>query len=169
VPSRLPPSPRADVFSRLLRGLHWLEDAVLVSALASMLVFAVAQILMRNLFDAGLLWTESFLRTLVLWVAMLGALVATRDNNHISIDVLARYLPDAAARWLDVLTSLAAAAVCGAVGYISIELLQFEYEDGTIAFGFVPVWVFQLVIPAGFLLMAVRFVLYGLRRLLARG
>ena len=47
-------------------------------ALVSILVMALIQIVLRNVFDSGLLWAESFLRILVLWIAILGAMVATR-------------------------------------------------------------------------------------------
>jgi len=71
--------------------LHRVEDAALILALASMLVMALAQIVLRNFFDTGLLWAEPFLRILVLWVAMLGGMVATREGRHIAIDAAARY------------------------------------------------------------------------------
>ena len=50
-------------------GFHRLEDGALVLALVSMLVMALTQIVLRNVFDSGFLWAESFLRILVLWVA----------------------------------------------------------------------------------------------------
>ena len=74
------------IYSPLVDFLHRLENIALISALISMLGIAVLQIFLRNFFDSGFLWAESFLRILVLWVAMLGAMVATREKNHISID-----------------------------------------------------------------------------------
>ena len=82
---------------KLFRYLHRLEDSLLVFSLLAMLLIALGQIVLRNGFDSGVLWAESFARILVLWVAMLGAMVATRENNHISIDAVSRYLPN---HWL---------------------------------------------------------------------
>ncbi|MFT6012233.1 MAG: TRAP-type C4-dicarboxylate transport system permease small subunit, partial [Candidatus Azotimanducaceae bacterium] len=79
---------------KLFRYLHRLEDSLLVFSLLAMLLIALGQIVLRNGFDSGVLWAESFARILVLWVAMLGAMVATRENNHISIDAVSRYLPN---------------------------------------------------------------------------
>ncbi len=124
-----------------------------------MLGTAVGQIILRNLFDSGLLWAESFLRILVLWVAVLGAMVATREKNHINIDALSRLVKG---RWLlltTVATAWFAAAICFTTAYYSVEFIQYEYEDGTIAFAEVPTWLCQSIIPFGFAVMGLRFVI----------
>lgn len=141
----------------LVRALQWLEDGALITALLTMLGLALLQIVLRNFFDAGLLWAESFLRILVLWVAMLGAMVATRQGNHISVDALARYLPVTWTRWFRLVTGLFSASVCGLVAWYSLEFVGYEYEDGTIAFGDVPSWLCQVILPIGFGVMAIRF------------
>ncbi len=152
----------------VIRVLHRLEDAALIVALLTMLVFALLQILLRNLMDGGILWAEPFLRILVLWVAILGAMVATRENNHISIDALSRYL---SSRWrsvASVVTGSFASVVCLTVAWYSIELLRFEYEDATIAFASVPTWVCESIIPFGFLVMSIRFALHTVSTILGR-
>ncbi|MBQ75808.1 MAG: C4-dicarboxylate ABC transporter permease [Gammaproteobacteria bacterium] len=148
------------MFKRLLYGLHRFEDGALISALASMLILAIVQIALRNILDTGFLWVESFLRILVLWVAILGAMVATREKNHINIDALSRYAPRGLRLVLQLCTSLFAAVTCAIVSWYSIEFIQFEYEDQTIAFASVPTWVCQSILPIGFAVMAVRFA-YG--------
>lgn len=139
------------------RILHRLEDGVLVLALATMLGMAIYQIILRNFFDSGLVWAESFVRVLVLWIAMLGAMVATREDRHINIDAISRFLPVTVARLAAVVTRLFAAVVCGLVAFYSLELVMFEFEDQTIAFAMVPNWVTQSVIPFGFAVMSLRF------------
>ena len=58
-----------------------------------MIIFlALLQILLRNAFGFGFLWAESVLKILVLWIALLGAMVATREDHHIKIDLLERFL-----------------------------------------------------------------------------
>lgn len=137
--------------------LHRFEDLVLISALLSMLAMALVQILLRNFFDAGIFWAESFLRILVLWIAMLGAMVATRNAKHLSIDVAARFLRTRHVRWISVFTNLFSSAVCGVIAYYAFLFAKFEYEDGTIAFAIVPSWVCQSILPFGFAVMAIRF------------
>lgn len=122
-----------------------------------MLAMALMQILLRNFFDAGIFWAESFLRILVLWIAMLGAMVATRNANHLSIDVAARFLPARHVLWISVFTSLISSFVCAVIAYYAFLFVKFEYEDGTIAFAIVPSWVCQSILPFGFGVMSVRF------------
>ena len=141
----------------IIHNIHRLEDTVLVSALVSMLVMAVVQIALRNFFDAGLLWAESFLRILVLWIAMLGAMVATRESNHISIDALSRFLDPRLNQVIQIAVSCFSAVICFIVAYYAVEFVRYEYLDETIAFGDVPTWVCQSIIPVGFLVMSLRF------------
>ena len=145
-----------------LRMIHRLEDSLLVSALISMLLMAVLQICLRNFFDSGIFWAESFLRILVLWIAMLGAMVATRESNHISIDVVSRYLNPLPRKLVELFTRWLSACICGVVAFYSFEFVQYEYEDKTIAFAEVPTWMCQSIIPFGFAVMAIRFVINGL-------
>jgi len=145
----------------VIKILHRVEDLALVSALISMLVLAVVQILLRNFLDSGFLWAESFLRILVLWVAILGAMVATRQGNHISIDVVSRYLPYRMALVTTFATSLVAAIICAAMAWYSLEFVKFEYEDGAIAFSSVPSWLCEAILPLGFAVMSLRFVVRG--------
>lgn len=146
------------VLRHSLRWIHRFEDGVLILALFSMLLMALTQIVLRNFFDSGFLWAESFLRILVLWVAMLGAMVATRERNHISIDLLSRFLNPAVYRPLRILAQVFAAGVCFTAAFYSVDYIRYEYEDGTIAFASVPVWVCQSILPVGFVVMGLRFI-----------
>lgn len=147
------------IYSPLVDVLHRLENVALISALISMLGIAVLQIFLRNFFDSGFLWAESFLRILVLWVAMLGAMVATREKNHISIDALSRYLSQPIQKGTRLLTDSFSAGICGTVAWYSFTYVQLEYEDQAIAFLNVPTWLCQTILPFGFAVIALRFVI----------
>jgi len=56
---------------KLFRWVHLTEDALLVFSLLAMLCIALLQIILRNGFDSGMLWAESFSRVLELWIGML--------------------------------------------------------------------------------------------------
>jgi TRAP-type C4-dicarboxylate transport system permease small subunit len=145
------------VLKALLRLLHKVENSALWIALATMLALALLQIVLRNFFDTGLLWVESFLRILVLWLAMLGAMIGTRERNHIRIDILSRFASMRAKVWLSRINALFASMICLVATYASIQLVAFEYQDGLTAFAWVPVWFCQLILPVGFLVMFLRF------------
>lgn len=143
----------------LWRGLHLVEDATVALLLLMMIVLAVAQILMRNLADTSMVWVDPFLRVAVLWMALLGASIAARDNEHIAIDVATRYMPARFARWVAVFTSLCTAAICAVVAWYALRFVRDTHAYGDTAFADVPAWTCQAAIPVAFALIALRYVI----------
>ncbi|MAS25138.1 MAG: C4-dicarboxylate ABC transporter permease [Oceanospirillaceae bacterium] len=151
---------------KLLTLLHKAEDAILVLLLFIMIVLAGFDILARLLFGGGILWISPFLRVMVLWVGLFGALIATRSREHITIDLINRMAPDSVKRWLSVLTQAFAAFICGVIGWHSAEFVQAAWQYGDTVFGEVPAWPLQAIMPLTFSLMAVRFALQAINDLL---
>jgi len=142
---------------KLLRGLHRAEDLLLGLLLASLLLLGLAQIGLRLFFGTGLEWAEPVERMGVLWLALLGALGATRERRHIAIDALPRLLPPKLHRAAWALTQLATAVVCGVLAWTGWGMVGMEREAPTLFVQGVSSWVPMLVFPAGFALMALRF------------
>jgi TRAP-type C4-dicarboxylate transport system permease small subunit len=143
-----------------------LEDAVLVSILSSMILLAAGQILLRNVFDVGFIWTDELLRMLVLWIALAGAVAASRADKQINIAVLDRLLPDKLAAISKILVHAFAAAVCGMVTVVSVQFVRSSYTYGDVLLGQVPAWLLQLVLPLGFALITWRYSLFTVGGLL---
>jgi C4-dicarboxylate transporter, DctQ subunit len=152
-PALVPPSPGA----RLLRGLHALEDGLLAALLGSLLLLAVVQIALRVFLGSGLDWAEPVSRVGVLWLALLGALGATRTRRHIAIDALPRVLPPRLQRAAWIVTQLAAAGVCATLAWTGWGMVAFEREAPSMFVPGVPSWWPMLAFPAGFALIALRF------------
>lgn len=146
-------------FTAFWRSLHLIEDAALVLLLLVMILLAVSQIVLRNLGDQSLVWADPFLRVSVLWIGLLGASIAARDNSHIAIDIATRYLGGGAARVAGVLLSLFAAVVCGIVGWHAVLFVRDEYEGGAMAFAQVPVWLCEVIMPVAFVLISIRYLI----------
>ena len=85
-------------FSRLEKVGRAGEDAVLVIILTAMILLAASQIVLRNFFNFGFIWADEMLRMLVLWIAVAGAVAASRTDKHINISILDRFLPDRGAK-----------------------------------------------------------------------
>lgn len=144
---------------RCLLYLNRVEDGLLVMMLSVMVILAIAQIFYRNIFDAGIVWIDPLLRVLVLWVAIMGAVVATRTNNHIRIDYFTRHFSHHINVFILRLVFAFSFVICTLVAWHSVRFVQMDYEFATIAFSDVPVWVTSLIIPVGFALMAFRFLM----------
>jgi TRAP-type C4-dicarboxylate transport system permease small subunit len=143
----------------LYRLLLRIEDTLLVVLLSGMILLASAQILLRNLWDSGLIWADPLLRVLVLWLTMLGAMAATRERHHIQIDLLSRFLSPRNRRVVRGLTDLFAAVVCALLAWHSGRFVWLEFQDGGILFAMLPAWVCEAVMPLGFGVMSLRFLL----------
>ena len=144
-----------------------LEDLVLVALLTGMILLAVGQIVLRNVFDLGFVWTDELLRLLVLWLAVAGAVAASRSDRHISLAVLDRFLPPRGRHLSAVLTHLFTAAVCALIAYHSLDFVLTSREFDDVLLGNVPAWPLQAVMPVGFALITWRYVLLALREGLA--
>ena len=151
------------IFSRLERIGRAGEDAVLVIVLTGMIVLASSQIVMRNLFDFGFIWSDELLRLMVLWIAVGGAVAASRDNKHISIDVLGRFLPGRLAKAAHTAIYFFTAVICGLVTSFSYAFVKMSHEFGDVLLGHVPAWMLQAVLPLGFALITWRYGLFTIR------
>lgn len=153
-----PSSPLAGV----LRVLGVIEDGLLVVLLAAMVAVAGAQIVLRNFFDGALLWADPLLRVAVLWVGMIGAMVATRGDRQITIDVVSRFLPDRWRSGVRVLTDWFTAVVAAVVAWSAFRLVLGDREAGGVAIAFLPVWVCEAIVPVAFAVIALRYLVFGL-------
>lgn len=142
----------------LLKTFHRIEDGLLVAVLFLMIALSVLEIILRNFFGLSLVWIEPVLQNGVLWIALLGAMVGSRRDEQIRIDIASHYLPDIVKRWLSVLIDLVTAGICGVVAWYSATFVftdQIQY--GGMAFAHMPSWVLQAIIPVGFVMIGLRY------------
>lgn len=127
-----------------------------------MVAIAVYQVLARNLFGGGLVWGTALVQVAMLWMTMVGASVAVGGNRHIKIDIVNRFGGAKLQAFASRATALFAAALCGALGWYSIDFIRWDYIDGVLAFANVPAWLCESVIPVVAFWMALRFVLQAI-------
>jgi len=145
------------VLERLDRWLTIVETTLLGAALAAMLGLSMTQIVLRNVFDAGIGWADPLVRVLVLWVGLLGAVTAARRNKHIRVDVLTRFLSPRWRALAGVVGHAVTSFVAALVGWHGARLVLMEREFETIAFSGIPAWTLQTIIPVGFGLIALTY------------
>lgn len=140
----------------LFRLLGRVEEGAIALLLGSLVVLGSTQIVLRNFFHSGLLWADPLMRHAVLWLGCLGAAAATSEVRQIHIDVFTRLLPERArpARRMVVYTATAAAAF--ALGVAALRLVVDERAFGDVAFGGIPTWVLQTVLPFSLFVISYR-------------
>jgi TRAP-type C4-dicarboxylate transport system permease small subunit len=157
----------------LNRILTWLgkagiaaENALLLILLLGMIGLSAAQIILRNFFDIGFFWTDELLRLLVLWVAVIGAVAASRTDRHISINLVENYLGERSLALTRLVVHAFSAVICALVTWFSIDFVRTSHEYGDVLLGGVPAWWLQFVLPLGFGLIAYRYTLFVLQDVL---
>ena len=141
------------------------EDVILMLLLVGMVFLSFLQIMLRNVFGIGLIWLEPLVRQMLLWIALAGAMVATRDHNHITVDAVSRFLPPGRIKFASgFLCDTFAATVCGLLTYSTFLVFYGEFQDpllGNIMPG-LPHWASLLTLPVAFGVMTLRFVRFSL-------
>ena len=147
--------------SSLLKKLDFLgrrlEDIFLAALLTLMILLAGWQIVQRNFIGGGMIWGDELLRLMVLWLGLLGAMAASRDNRHVSIDLMLRFLPQKFKPPVQMTLHLFTAIVCGMLAYSSLSFVQMEHEYQTKVLTGLPAWWFELILPIGFGMMSFRY------------
>jgi TRAP-type C4-dicarboxylate transport system permease small subunit len=145
------------LLARLERFGRLAENAALVILLATLVLLAVGQIILREVFETGFFRADELIKLLVLWLAMVGSIAATRDNRHIRIDALSHLLPDGAVTAIRLFVDVFAAIVCGVIAWQAWRYLQLEIEFEDTVLINVPAWLAHVIVPGAFALMSYQF------------
>ena len=150
------------------RAFVWVENALCCLIVLAIMGVAVWRIVVREAeWQVNAMWADPFLKHAVLWLTLIGAALATKDRNHINIDVVGRLLKG---RWrsaCQVLTSLFSTVICALLAYACCRFVLDQrtafidqtYDSSGTIFGNVPAWHAQAVMPVAFAIMSLRFLL----------
>jgi len=135
------------------------EKTLLVVLFVAMVIISVMQIMMRNFLGSGLIWAEPLARIIVLWITLMGAMIASRHNQHIAIDVVVKKLSDRFRIITIRISSIFTATICFVVAWYSFQFVLEEYKYGGIVFANIPNWICEAIIPVAFFVIAIRYLI----------
>ena len=147
--------------SKLINGLCKVEAFALIIIFAFTLGLALLQIILRNVFDTSISWADDATKIMVLWIGMLGAMMASCKMEHIRIDILSHYLPEKWHSASQYLVYSFSALVCFIVAYYAYQMVLLDKADGIMGFASVPLWICESIIPFAFFVMGLRFFLFN--------
>lgn len=127
-----------------------------------MVLLGITNLLMRWLFSVSIIWVDIQLRQMVLWIGLLGSVLAAAKRRHIRIDLIDHFFSEQSKLIINRVTSILSAAGSFYLGCISIGFILSEREAGLaldrIMFSLsMPLWIVELIIPVGFFLMSLFF------------
>src|SRR5690242_7485816 len=79
--------------NRIIDGFCRVLELLIAAALAAMVVMVFGNVVLRYVFNSGIIVSEEVSRWLFLWVTFLGAIVALREHAHLGTDALISRLP----------------------------------------------------------------------------
>ena len=157
---------------KLLRGIdtcsRW--GAYLSSlAMLSIVTLILVEIVLRTFFNSSTMISDEYSGYLMVTMVMLGLSYTLAEGSHIRITILSERLKGRAAQSLDLVATLIAAALCGYALYHSLWMVQDTYSYRILADSIseTPLYLPQILIPVGLLLLELQLIAHFLRRLLS--
>ena len=145
-----------------------IETTLIVVVLGGLVVFATAQIVLRNFFSIGVNWSDGLIRLVVLWLALLGTLVASREGRHLTMGAVTRWLPQRLQTGAGVIADLFAAIFCALLARYAVSFVAGSREFGDTLLNVVPAWWLQAPLPIAFALSTWQFLVRAVLRALHR-
>jgi C4-dicarboxylate transporter DctQ subunit len=126
------------------------------------LAFALWQVVSRYFFpQQSISYAEEVIVYLVIWAIMIVSSQLVRTDSHVRPDLVLKVVPAGVARWMEVFNCVAAVIFCGALVWygrqiVAVALLIDEHSASDLRF---PMWIYYAALPAGGLLMLIRYVI----------
>ncbi|MBI2986567.1 MAG: TRAP transporter large permease subunit [Deltaproteobacteria bacterium] len=140
-------------------SLRSAEDALSIVLLGAMALLPIMEIFGRVAAGQGIPGATDYVQHMTLWVGFLGAALAARENRHLMLSFAASFFQGKLRLLAGVLASTVGAAVSFLLAWASAEMVWAERAGSSQLVGGIPVWVAQLVLPAGFALTGLRLLL----------
>jgi TRAP-type C4-dicarboxylate transport system permease small subunit len=112
-------------------------------------------------------WIDVLLRQLVIIVSFLGGMLATQRRKHINVDAMSRLFSPATRRGVDVIVNVLSVGVCIVLAMAGADLVVISREFPKALFPWADEWMFQLMFPIGFGMLAWHFMIRLLEAALA--
>ncbi len=139
-----------------MKKAHLLEDSLSAVVLIVMAVLPLLEIVVRKFYLSGIPGSTTWVQHSALWIGFLGAAIAARKGELLSLTAGTAILSGKAKNAAEVFTTGVGVAVCAVLTKGSLELVMVEREGGReLALG-LPVWIAQIIMPLGFALIGLR-------------
>ncbi len=141
-----------------LAVFHRVENWSIAIALGAMMMLPLIEIVMRR-FDSGISGNSSIQQHLVLFVAMVGGVIAAREARLLSLSTFTAYLKSGYAAAAKNISSSIAAFVSASLCAGSYAYIFGEFSDrSTELFPGFPLWWAKLILPFGFFMLTLRLI-----------
>lgn len=133
------------------------ENAVIAAALSLMMLLPLIDPLLQHFLHRSIQGSISIVQHLVLVVGMLGGAIAAREQRLLALSNVAETrFRGSHKEWITAGTSAVSLVTIAFLAFASWQFVLTEREAGKVLAYGVPVWVVELLLPAGFVVIALR-------------
>lgn len=142
--------------------LAHIEEGAIAILLAFMTLLTFLQVVLRYVFNTGLLWSLEATVYAFAALVLFGMSYGVRTRSHIAVDLVVKRLPSGLRHIAALLAVALCLLYCGLMLYGSVVFVERLAALGNYARDIpAPKWVLTLVMPLGFALLSYRFLVAG--------
>jgi len=146
-----------------LKWLNDISDKLEKAFLAGTIIFTslllFVNVVMRYILLMPIYWAEELVRYLMVWLIFIGASQVTSCGGHVAVDILSRFLSKRGNLILAFTVNMACIVFCILLAYYSFEqMLRVKNAHQVSPAMELPMWLAYAAIPAGALLMLIRYI-----------
>lgn len=141
----------------VLRALDRVEEYLTAALLAAMTLLTFVQVVLRYVFDSGLIWALETTTYLFGWLVLIGISIGIRTRSHLAVDLVSARLPPAGRQGIALVAVALSLLYAALMLYGSWTLIVQLRVFGSLAHDIpLPRWVLLSSLPLGFALLGLR-------------
>ncbi|HVV83188.1 MAG TPA: TRAP transporter small permease [Kofleriaceae bacterium] len=134
-----------------------LPVAIGVAAAATALIAGAVYVYTER-YPGGFIWAQKLALVMMIWVALLGASMATYERSHLSLELGEKLWPASIVHVVKALALGLASGFCAAAALLAFQLVSHQRQEGLLidANDWLPTWAAFVIVPYAFAAMTVR-------------
>lgn len=132
--------------------LNNLEDLVAALFISITTILVIINIILRYIFNSGLVWSEEVATGCFVWSVFIGAVAVFKHRGHVGVDIIVKKLPETLQCFVRLVTDVILAVLNGYMSYLAVLYISKSAAKMTPVLGISSVYISSSVLIA-FILM----------------
>lgn len=139
-----------------IKIFHKTENLLIFLALTLMFILPISDIITRLFRTTGIRGSADFQYHLVVIATMLGAMLASREKQHISLSILNSLFTGKAKTINDFFCATVCGSIIFSIAFSSVSFVQNAWTAQDLLAGIIPMRLLMSIIPIGFFVIGIR-------------
>jgi len=146
---------------RVKHILKTVELSLLTLFLVTMIVLSFSQIVFRKVFLSSIPHADQIVTMLVMYIALIGAALATLEDKHITVEVLSKFVSDRINTMMAVVFNFFSVWIVYILYAASLEYIELQQDNIEFFLGSIKTITIEAFMVPGFILIGIGFLLNG--------